>query len=69
MRYKKLTIEINRKENIMTPYEALQKICYTSERTFTGTIYTLADIRYPEYSGRQIKVEINYGKNIFTWLD
>lgn len=53
----------------MTPYEALQKICYTSERICSGTIYTLSDIRYPEYMGRKILVELQFGKNVFTWVN
>ena len=52
----------------MDPREALDTMCYTSERTFDGTVYTISDIRFPEYNGRQIIVTLQYGKNTINWL-
>jgi len=55
------------KSKLMKPEEALQKMCYTSDRTWEGTIYTISDARYPEYNGKKIIVKLEKGKNVYAW--
>jgi len=57
-----------KKEDGIDPAEALKIMCYTSDRKFEGTVYTISDIRFPEYNGRQILVALEYGKNVVSWL-
>lgn len=45
----------------------LDKVCHTSERKDGATVYTLADSRFPEYSGRRISVRLVFGKDIAEW--
>lgn len=54
-------------ECLMTPQEAVTKICATSKRHWNGTIYTFADQRYPEYDGRQVTVELRFGEYHYHW--
>ena len=42
----------------MKPMEALSTMAYISDRTWEGTIYTISDIRYPDYNGKRILVKI-----------
>lgn len=49
------------------PRFALTAVCHTSERTPTGHLYTLDDIRYPELSGKQIRSTLVQGEYQFTW--
>jgi len=54
---------------MMEPKKALETMCYTSERKWAGTIYTISDIRFPEYNGRQIIIILEHGKNIAKWIN
>ena len=58
-----------RKDLNMDAQTALRDLCYTSERTWEGDIYTISDFRHPEYNGRQIMVTLEYGKNVITWIN
>lgn len=53
----------------MKAREALAQVCHTSERWAEGYIYTLADIRFPELSGRRIRSQLVQGEYRFTWED
>jgi hypothetical protein len=53
----------------MSPKEALENMTYTSEREWEGTIYTISDIRFPEYNGKKIMGELKNGKYILTWVN
>ena len=55
--------------NRIAPKEALATMCYTSDRTYKGIVYTISDIRYPEYNGLQILMTLQYGKNIIEWYN
>ena len=49
------------------PMEVLSRMTYTSDRTWEGTIYTISDIRYPDYNGKRILVKIVQGKSKASW--
>ena len=51
----------------MNLMEILSKMTYTSERTWEGTIYTISDIRYPDYNDKKIIVKIVRGKAEASW--
>lgn len=51
----------------MSAQKALETMCYTSERNWEGTIYTISDARYPEYNGKRISVVLKQGKNVIEW--
>ena len=51
----------------MNPQEALNKLCYTSQRYYSGTLYTISDCRFPEYDGKNILVTLEHGKNKAEW--
>uniref|UniRef100_A0A6M3XMM5 Uncharacterized protein n=1 Tax=viral metagenome TaxID=1070528 RepID=A0A6M3XMM5_9ZZZZ len=53
----------------MEPKQALETMCYISSRTWDGTVYTISDIRFPEYNGKQVLVSLINGKNTATWMD
>jgi hypothetical protein len=52
-----------------TAQEALQTMCYTSERNWEGDVYTISDRRFPEYNGRKILVALSHGRPVFSWVD
>ena len=51
----------------MKPMEALSTMAYISDRTWEGTIYTISDIRYPDYNGKRVMVQIVQGKTEASW--
>jgi hypothetical protein len=53
----------------MSPQDALNKMTYTSQRGWEGTVYTISDQRFPEYNGKKILVKLVQGKNVFSWVD
>lgn len=56
-------------ENRISAELALVKMCYISDRTFNGTIYTISDYRYPEYNGLKILKTLEYGQDIYSWIN
>ncbi len=52
----------------MDPKQALEKMCHTSTRDCDGDIYTIADLRYPDYNGKQIRVQTEYGSTTYKWV-
>ena len=55
-------------KKIIEPKEAINTMCHTSERNYYGTIYTISDIRFPEYEGFKIQSKLIKGKYIFSWI-
>ena len=53
----------------MEPMTALNTMCHTSQRDNYGTVYTIEDIRYPDYNGKQILITLVYGKNKVIWIE
>ena len=53
----------------MKPIEALNTMAHTSQRDYNGTIYTIEDIRFPDYNGKQILITLEYGKNKIEWIE
>jgi hypothetical protein len=53
----------------MIAYEAIHKMAHISERKWEGTIYTISDIRYPQYNNKKIIHKIINGKCVYEWLD
>ena len=53
----------------MEPKQALKELCYTSERNWDGTIYTISDCRFPEYNGKQIIVTLDHGEYKAKWIN
>ena len=51
----------------MNLMEILSKMTYTYDRIWEGTIYTISDIRFPEYNGKKIIVKIVRGKVEASW--
>jgi hypothetical protein len=51
----------------MNLMEILSKMTYTSDRVWEGTVYTISDIRYPDYNGKKIIVKIVKGKSEASW--
>ena len=52
----------------MKASEALNLMCHTYERLFDETIYTIEDIRFPEYNGRQISRKLIHGTHLCEWI-
>jgi len=50
------------------PQDALEHMCHMSKSTWVGTVYTIADDRFPDYNGRKILQTLNYGKHHYAWL-
>ena len=55
-------------ENILDPKKAIDEMAHTSERTWEGTIYTIADIRHPDYNGKKVRAVLKNGKVTFEWI-
>lgn len=51
----------------LSPKDALERFCYTSERTFDGTIYTISDQRAGTLNGMKVISRLISGQYIFTW--
>jgi len=52
----------------MNAKQALDTICHTSKRVQGGSrLYTLADDRFPELSGRRIRVTREHGQVVYAW--
>jgi len=51
----------------MTPKEALDTYCHTSQREWSGTVYTIEDARAGKFNGRKILAELHNGKVVFLW--
>jgi hypothetical protein len=49
------------------PFNALVMACHTSDRVFGGTIYTIADTRFPEINGRRVIKTLEVGRDVFAW--
>ena len=49
------------------PFNALMLACHVSDRTFDGTIYTIADSRFPELNGRRVIKTLSAGRDVFAW--
>lgn len=47
---------------------ALNTYCYTSERTWEGTVYTISDTRCPELNGRHIIARLDHGIDVIEWM-
>ena len=51
----------------LDPFSALSMACHVSDRVFEGTIYTIADSRFPELNGRRVIKTLESGRDVFTW--
>jgi hypothetical protein len=49
------------------PFNALMLACHVSDRVFSGTIYTIADSRFPEINGRRVIKTLEAGRDVFAW--
>ena len=52
----------------MKASEALNQMYHTYQRLFDETIYTIEDIRFPEYNGKQISRKLIKGKHVCEWI-
>ena len=64
----KESLSLDNKESEMTPKEALDYYCHTSQREFSRTVYTIEDIRAGELNGKKVAATLVNGKTIYTWL-
>lgn len=53
----------------INPKIALATMCYTSDRKYEGTVYTISDMRFPDYNGKQILVTLEKGQNVYAWKE
>lgn len=51
------------------PAVVIERVCHISERTWEGTVYTLADERFPYLNGRRIIVRLVHGESVAEWVD
>ena len=61
-------LEMETQTKNISAWTALEMMCHTSKRTFHGCIYTIADERYPQYSGRRIMSTLEHGRRIAFWI-
>ena len=66
------TIQIEQHVDLLEPMEAdkaLSIMCHTYDRKWQGVIYTIEDIRYPDFNGKQILRTLEQGEYNYQWIE
>lgn len=51
----------------IAPFDALMIACHVSTRVYDGTVYTIADSRFPHLDGRRVLKALTAGRDVFSW--